>query len=335
MSPDARLVVAAAGRQLVVWRGAGEPVQGYEHRATIDGGTDAIAALAISRSGTLIAAAPQGGGRVRLWSADGAALGDLDRDEWPLPDEVRDPPQYVLAFSPTDDRLLAVAYRHNLSLYRVDDPRQPALVGTNRTGHAASVRAIAFHPAGTQLASADAAAKILRWGISAQEGLAPIAGAFGLPGAAAAALAYSPDGRLLAAGSFDSDISVFDTQRERETIVLADHEIAISSLAFGGGNGDTVMLSMDREGRGYLWDARGGHFRRLGRSFASPSSTELPMALSARGDLVVTGGLRPRIWDLRRDSLVRLACQVRSDDFNEVERQAYGISKLPNPCPAP
>jgi hypothetical protein len=58
------------------------------------------------------------------------------------------------------------------------------------------------------------------------------------------------------------------------------------------------------------------------------------MALSARGDLVVTGGLRPRIWDLRRDSLVRLACQVRSDDFNEVDRQAYGISKLHNPCPA-
>ncbi len=334
MSPDARLVVAAAGRQLFVWRGAGDPLRSFEHRATIDSGTDALAALAINRNGTLIAAAAQGGGRVRLWSADGMPQGDLDRDEWPLPGE-ENPPHYRLAFSPANDHLLAVAYRRNLSLYRVDDPRQPVLVGTNRTGHAAPVRAIAFHPAGTQLASADASANILLWGVSEQEGLAPIAGALRLPGEAAATLAYSPDGRLLAAGSFDSDISVFDMLRERETIVLADHEIAISNLAFGGGSNDPLMLSMDREGRGYLWDARGGHFRRLGRSFSAPSSTELPMALSAGGDLVVTGGLRPRIWDLRRDSLVRLACQVRSDDFNEVERKAYGITGLRNPCSVP
>ena len=51
--------------------------------------------------------------------------------------------------------------------------------------------------------------------------------------------------------------------------------------------------------------------------------------------VVVTGGAHPRIWDLRLDSLERLACQVRTDDFNDVEREAYGIKALSNPCGAP
>ena len=333
MSPDARLVVAAAAGHLFVWRATGEPLIGYEHRATIDSGTDALAALAINRTGTLIASAAQNGGKVQLWSADGTLLGTVDRDERPSPSE-DNPPYHRLAFSPASDHMLAVAYRRNLSLYSVVDPRRPVLVGATRDEHPATVRALAFKPAGTQLASADAGSNILLWSVSERDGLTPTAGGFRLPGESAAALAYTPDGRMLAAGSLDSDVSVFDTLRERQTMVLTDHEIAISSIAFGGDVGNALMLSVDREGRGLLWDARGGHFRRLGRSFSAPTRTELPMALSASGELAVTGGVYPRIWDLRLDSLERLACQVRTDDFNEMEKEAYGIAGLRNPCGA-
>ncbi len=333
MSPDARLVVAAAARHLFVWRAAGDPQSGYEHRATIDVDTDALAALAINRTGTLVATAAQDGAKVRLWSAEGAPLGEIDRVEHQSsPEETA--PCCRLAFSPANDHLLAVADGRNLSLYTVSDPRRPALVGASRDEHASTVRALAFRQAGAQLASADVGSNILLWSVSDRDGLVPAEGRFRLPGESAAVLAYSPDGRMLAAGSLDSDISVFDTQRERETIVLTDHETSISSLAFGGASSDALMLSIDREGRGFLWDARGGHFRRLGRSFTAPTRAELPMALSAGGDLVVTGGARPRIWDLRLDSLERLACQVRTDDFDDVEREAYGIRGLRDPCGA-
>lgn len=59
------------------------------------------------------------------------------------------------------------------------------------------------------------------------------------------------------------------------------------------------------------------------------------MALAAGGDLAVTGGVLPRIWDLRMDSLVRLACQVRGDELNDVEKKAYGIKGLSDACGAP
>lgn len=334
MTPDARLVVAAAAGHLFVWRAAGETLNGYEHRATIDVSTDALDALAVNSTGTLIAAAAREGGKVQLWSADGVLIGEVDRVESPVRSEDL-ASHYRLAFSPTSEHLLAVAHGRNLSLHSVVEPRRPVLVGASRAEHAATVRALAFLRAGTQLASADAGSNILLWSVSDRDGLAPVAGGFRLPGEPAATLAYSPDGRMLAAGSLDSDISVFDTQRERETIVLTDHEVAISSLAFGGPSSDALMLSIDREGRGFLWDARGGHFRRLGRSFAAPTRAELPMALSSGGDLVVTGGAHPRIWDLRLGSLERLACQVRTDDFNDVEREAYGIKGLRNPCDAP
>ncbi len=336
ITPDANTVVATTDGRLIVWNARGKRRSLYAQRASFDSGAPALAAVAVNRTGTLIATASLTGGKVRIWSADGAVQGELDWDEKPLSAEKDNPPRYRLLFSPVDEYLLAVAYRRSVRLYNLVDPHRPALVGTPSAEHNAAIRALAFQPSGAQLASADADSRIRLWSVSASDGLAPGTVELRLPTDAAAALAYAPDGRLLAAGSFDSDISVLDTKGERPTVVLTDHDIAIANLAFGGDAGrDAMMLSMDRDGRGFLWEVRGGNFRRLVRPFSPTSGTGIPIALAADGDLLVTGGSFPRMWDLRMETLVRLACQVRHDELNEVEKEAYGVKGRNDSCGPP
>lgn len=331
ISRDARVVAAAAGRRLLVWAGEGEPLDRFKARATIDVGAIRLDAFAVSADGVLIASAGQGGGPVRIWRSTGELLSEIARGE-AAPDDAS-PASVRLSFSPTDARL-AVAFQGQVRLYDLGDARRPLQIGTTRTEHASAVRALAFRQDGRQLASADADADIRLWQVSRSDGLLPEATGLRLAGQAASALAYAPDGGALAVGSVDSDILVLDTQNRREAAVLTDHDSQVIGLAFGGTGRDASMLSTDRDGRAYLWQTIDGNYRRLVRSFAPYTGRPMPMALSGDGNLIVTGGARPAVWDLRLESLVKIACGLQRDELRAYERTAYGVLGKIDPCAA-
>ena len=104
------------------------------------------------------------------------------------------------------------------------------------------VRTVAFDPTGCQLAATSEAAHVLRWELPGGHPLPPLA----TPGAVLSALAYSPDGRTLAAGDGEGWIIIFDTGSERELARRKVHTGFVYTLRFSPDGRWLVSAGDDR-----------------------------------------------------------------------------------------
>ncbi len=105
-------------------------------------------------------------------------------------------------------------------------------------------------------------------------------------------VAFSPDGRLLAAGSGDATIYVFDTP-SRQVRFLRGHEDQIYAMAFSPDG--ATLASADWSGVILLWDMATGRARRLSGHVGAINY----MAFAPDGAHLATGGAdgTVRIWD--------------------------------------
>jgi WD40 repeat protein len=201
-SPDGRwLASAGADAMVYLWDAA----TGAQIHA-LAGHTQPVASLAFSPDGQTLAS---GGydNELRLWDvASGAPRGTLSGSASAV---------LALAYSP-DGVLLAAgsaAPDSQIRLWRVSDNGLLAAL----PGHLGQVRALAFHPAGGWLASGGAPApsgpddytlrlwRLTPTGADLYHTLRPHNGAI-------FAVAFSPDGTLLATGSFDATVQVFSVE---------------------------------------------------------------------------------------------------------------------------
>jgi RNA polymerase sigma factor (sigma-70 family) len=107
-------------------------------------------------------------------------------------------------------------------------------------------------------------------------------------------LAYSPDGRALAAGAYDGTIRVCDPNAAKETMRFKAHSGAVQALSYAPDG--KSLASAGRNGTIVLWDtATGKELRRL----AGPGPAVLALSFSPDGKFLASGGLdgRVHVWD--------------------------------------
>ncbi|MGC5664592.1 helix-turn-helix domain-containing protein [Micromonospora sp. WMMD723] len=267
--------------------------------ARLGGTGGAIQAVAFSPDRRLLAA---GGaeGRVRLWRAS-------DPVPAPLGSVLTGPTGtvFAVAFSPRDALLAAGGADGRVYRWRLDDPAHPQALPP-LAGPTSTVYALAFSPDGGTLAAGSADHRVWRWalnnavpattagtGSNASQPLPALTG----PDDAVQAVTFSPDGRLLAVGSADSTVRLWDLgNRTHPTRLapLAGHTGKVLALAFSP-NGD-LLASGSGDQTVQMWSVADPQ-RPAKRGTALPAATSWinALAFSPDGATLATGTSDKRI----------------------------------------
>ncbi len=227
-SDGKRLVTTSADKTARVWdlSNAGAAIRPLERSGSSD-------MARFSPDGQLIASAE--GNSVRLWEA---ATGRLVR-EISAGDEGR---VFSVAFSPTDNRLLAVGYGaaadvSHVALWDIDAKRAagrlpgatdlPGLHGHVEHG---AVSALAFSPDGKYLVAGFGSKRLYAggalpaplkvWEVATRRLLGRLTGHINV----CVALSFSPDGKLLASGSRDGTAILWSTATWKQALTLENLE---------------------------------------------------------------------------------------------------------------
>lgn len=272
-----------------------------------------VGALAFVPGGELIVTAADDG-LTRLWDiADPRLPVEVSR--------LRDHHGWVRAVACTDGAVLVTAGEDGAVVAR--DIRRPTVPGDPvfLDGHRRHVWAVAVERRVGLLATGDDHGRVLLWPSSGgPTEVAAASGEAGFPvpvpsgpvvlqaaGSATGALAFSPDGAVLAAGAADGVVRIWPMSWAGRPIspahLLADHEDGVWSVAFSPDG--SVLATGGDDGTVRLWrlsdsgpPARLARMDHLGRWVRA-------VAFSPDGALLLTAGDgdTARLWDLRRAEL--------------------------------
>ncbi|MFO0889432.1 MAG: protein kinase [Isosphaeraceae bacterium] len=294
-SPDGRRIVSAASRGIVggvsgshdrrieIW----DRASGRRERL-INGSDNLATSLAFSPDGARLAI----GGLSPQVEVRDAAAGNVLWSHTPRGRRS----SMALAFSP-DGTMLAVGHgeysqvmANPVVFYRADTGEELFTLDGPLGGN----NDLAFHPDGKRLAVAGKDAVEI-WDVTTRRRLKR------LPGHTkwVYAVAYSPDGKILATGGWDRSVKLRDAETGDERLSLFGHEGFVMDLAFSPDGREIASVSEDRSVR--LWEVASGHA--LG-AFHGHTDFVFAVAFSPDGREIATGGFDAtlRVWD-RKASL--------------------------------
>lgn len=127
-------------------------------------------------------------------------------------------------------------------------------------------------------------------------------GGFDLDRAAMTAIAFSPDGTLLAAGDAEHKIKLFDVKGAKTLQTLRDHGATITSVAFSPDG--SLLASAGKENVIRVWDVKTGQ---LLQTLDGHTLAVAAVAFSPDGSLLASGGYDKSIhlWDVKTGEIVK------------------------------
>lgn len=140
----------------------------------------------------------------------------------------------VIAISPDAKMLASSILNKTIKLWDIANQKE---IGT-LTGHESFVDALEFSPDGRILAAADSDGKVKLWRVAdmkEQATLTVIEPIEGMPqyySRSVSALAFSPDGRMLATGDLFHAVKLWDLNSHKQLLSLEGHTESISVVAF-------------------------------------------------------------------------------------------------------
>ncbi|WP_431907023.1 helix-turn-helix domain-containing protein [Nonomuraea jabiensis] len=278
--------------------------------ATGAGTNGGISALAFSYDGRTLATALstlEHNGTVRLW--DVVTQRPISAV---LPGHVFG--AQAVAFSP-DGNVLATSDHSRIRLWDLTTHQQ---IGTALRGSEGNVPCLAFSPDGAALWSGGAGDNTLRrWDVTARR----LIGAPLRERTVVTAVAFHPDGRLLATAGGDRTVRLWDLTTHRPPALLTGHTDAVYTVAFSP------------DGRLLAGSGKGGSIRLWDVATRRPAGTPLPghhalvhqVAFSPDGRLLAsTGDDRTiRLWDVATRRQVGTLLTGRATSF-------YGLAFSPS-----
>jgi hypothetical protein len=156
------------------------------------------------------------------------------------------------------------------------------------------IRSLAFSPDGTRLATSGGdyrlPGQLQIWDVATGKAVVTRQG---FPGARA--VAYSPDGQVLATGHFAGDIVLRDPLTGKERATLTGHEVGTNGLAFSADGALLASAGLDTTVR--LWDVKALRQRQV---FLGHTGMVFGVAFFPHGRAFVTGGedRTARVWDV-------------------------------------
>jgi WD40 repeat protein len=282
----------------------GEPTavgQELKERATLQGPPATIFAVAFAADGKMLASSSDDG-TITLWDvATGKKRAAL-----------KTAGAGPLAFSP-DGKTLAAGGWPDIKLWDVTTGKVRATL----KGHTAFVRCVAFSPDGKTLASGadsraaqvspDADTTIRLWDVAKGEEQATLKGHT----APIYAVAFSPDGKIVASGSWDKTIRMWDvaTGKEKRALKQTGH---VTALAFSP-DGKTVAWGRTLAPGVNLLDAATGKERAALKGHTSDVGC---LAFSADGKLLASGSV---------DGVIKLWYMATSKERKTVKGDAVSV----------